>query len=80
MLLRKIAKELGVSHTLLVLWQQGKRNLDPELAQRYYKLSASNSQAKPEGAILSPPRLPFRHPGSCSSGSPCQRRHTWPLE
>ena len=38
MSLRTIAKELGVSHTLLSLWQQGKRNLSPELEARYHQL------------------------------------------
>ena len=42
MSLRKIAKELGVSHTLLVLWRQGKRNLSPELQARYHKLVAAS--------------------------------------
>ena len=39
--LRQIAKELGVSHTLLVLWQQGKRKLEPELEARYHRLVTS---------------------------------------
>jgi len=38
MSLRKIAKELGVSHTLLSVWKQGKRNLSPELEKRYHEL------------------------------------------
>ncbi len=38
MSLRKIAKELGVSHTLLSLWRQGKRNLSPELEEHYYEV------------------------------------------
>ncbi len=41
MSLRKIAKELGVSHTLLVLWRQGKRKLSPELEARYHQLVTS---------------------------------------
>ncbi len=55
MSLRKIAKELGISHTLLVLWRQGKRQLSPELEARYhevvttgYKVNASNSPAPHE--------------------------------
>ena len=32
MSLRKIAQKLGVSHTLLVLWRQGKRKLPPRLS------------------------------------------------
>ena len=39
--LRQIAKELGVSHTLLVLWKQGKRSLAPELEARYHRLVTS---------------------------------------
>ena len=35
MSLRQMAKVLGVSHTLLVLWKQGKRKLSPELESRY---------------------------------------------
>jgi len=38
MSLRQIAKQLGVSHTLLVLWLQGKRTLVPELEARYHQL------------------------------------------
>jgi transcriptional regulator with XRE-family HTH domain len=38
MSLRQTAKELGVSHTLLVLWKQGKRTLSPELEERYHQL------------------------------------------
>ena len=41
MSLRAIAKELGVSHTLLSLWRQGKRSLAPELEQRYYEVVTS---------------------------------------
>lgn len=36
--LRQIAQELGVSHTLLVLWWQGKRKLPPELEAQYREL------------------------------------------
>jgi hypothetical protein len=46
--LRQIARELGVSHTLLVLWKQGKRTLAPELEARYHQLVTSDG---PEGAI-----------------------------
>ena len=38
MSLRQIAVELGVSHTLLSLWKQGKRSLSPELEARYHQL------------------------------------------
>ena len=38
MSVRQIAKQLGVSHTLLVLWKQGKRSLDPVLEARYHAL------------------------------------------
>ena len=41
MSLRQIARELGVSHTLLVLWLQGKRNLAPSLEARYHQLVTS---------------------------------------
>ena len=69
--LRQVAKELGVSHTLLSLWKQGKRNLSPELEGRYHQLVTSvttrepkNPSAGTEDTILSPPRLPFRHLGA----------------
>ena len=39
--LRQIAKELAVSHTLLVLWRQGKRKLAPELEARYHQFVTS---------------------------------------
>ena len=42
MSLRQIAKELGVSHTLLGLWRQGKRSLAPELEARYHQLVTSD--------------------------------------
>ena len=40
--LRHVARELGVSHTLLVLWKQGKRSLNPELERRYHQLVSEN--------------------------------------
>ena len=45
MSLRQIAKELGVSHTLLGLWRQGKRSLAPELEARYHQLVTSGYNA-----------------------------------
>jgi transcriptional regulator with XRE-family HTH domain len=42
MSLRKLAKELGVSHTLLVLWRQGKRSLAPEIEARYHELAPAH--------------------------------------
>jgi hypothetical protein len=44
MSLRKIAKELDVSHTLLVLWRQ-KKKLSPELAHHYYELIKSEQDS-----------------------------------
>jgi transcriptional regulator with XRE-family HTH domain len=41
MSLRQIAKELGISHILLVLWKQGKRSLSPELEARYHQFVTS---------------------------------------
>ena len=41
MSLRQIAKQLGVSHTLLVLWRQGERGLSAELEERYQQLVTS---------------------------------------
>ena len=40
MSLRQIAKELGVSPSVLVLWRQGKRNLSPELEARYHLVTS----------------------------------------
>ena len=34
--LRQIAQGLGVSHSLLSLWRQGKRTLRPEIETRYW--------------------------------------------
>ena len=34
--LRQIARGLGVSHSLLSLWRQGKRSIRPDLEQRYW--------------------------------------------
>ena len=34
--LRQIARGLGVSHSLLSLWRQGKRSIKPDLEQRYW--------------------------------------------
>ena len=42
MSLRQIAKELGVSHTLLVLWRQGKRTLPKHVEERYHELVSTN--------------------------------------
>jgi hypothetical protein len=55
MSLRAIAKELGISHTLLVLWRQGKRSLAPEIEARYHSLVTSGynngykQSSSPEG-------------------------------
>jgi len=72
MSLRQLAKELGVSHSLLVLWRQGKRRLAPKLEARYHQLVTSVTTLEQkthmigrEETILSPPRLPFRHLGPC---------------
>ena len=52
MSLRQIAKVLGVSHTLLVLWRQGKRKLSPELEARY-RILVTNGGYNEQG--ISPP-------------------------
>ena len=62
MSLRKIAKELGGSHTLLVLWRQGKRQLAPELEARYHQPVTSGYREQAQDlrfvpvAIGDPPR------------------------
>ena len=49
MSLRKIAKELEVSHSLLVLWRQGKRSLSPQLEARYHQLVTTVTTGRGEG-------------------------------
>ncbi len=53
---REIGRELGVSHTLLVLWRQGKRSLAPELEQQYHQLVTKGSVTKSVTAIGQAPR------------------------
>jgi hypothetical protein len=48
MSLRKVAKELGVSHTLLVLWRQGKRSLAPDVAAQYHQLMSLGADEPPK--------------------------------
>ncbi len=50
MSLRQIARQLGVSHTLLVLWRQGKRSLPAEVELHYYRLVTSGYNPKGAGA------------------------------
>ena len=52
MSIRQIAKALGVSHTLLVLWRQGKRRLDPELEARCNRLVTSEMVTNGYGTDL----------------------------
>ena len=40
--LRQIAQGLGVSHSLLSLWRQGKRTLKPEVEARYWAFVTNN--------------------------------------
>ena len=42
--LRSVAKELGVSHSLLVRWRQGKRKLRPELEAKYWEVVTSGDK------------------------------------
>ena len=53
MSLRQIAKQLGISHTLLVLWRQGKRNLSPELQAKYHTLRYPQKVCKQSGGVPS---------------------------
>ena len=48
MSLRQIARELGVSHTLLVLWRQGKRSLKPEVEAHYHRIVTSGGYTPQE--------------------------------
>ena len=52
MSLRQIAKELGVSHTLLVLWRQGKRSLPKQTEARYHQLVTSVTTLRGEEAKI----------------------------
>ncbi len=52
MSLRKIAKELGVSHSLLVLWRQGKRSLSPQLEFQYHQLVTTVTTGRGEGGKI----------------------------
>ena len=61
MSLRQIAKRLGVSHTLLVLWRQGKRRLPAALEAQYHSLAQS-------GYSLSG----YNHAGNGASEAPKQ--------
>jgi transcriptional regulator with XRE-family HTH domain len=40
--LRQIARGLGISHTTLVLWRQGKRSLRPDLEAKYWAFVTTN--------------------------------------
>ncbi len=67
--LRQIAKKLGVSHSLLVLWRQGKRTLSRELQERYHTIAASGynqsgyNNRSPEAFTRSLPRGPVAQSG-----------------
>ena len=50
MSIREIARQLGVSHTLLVLWLQGKRTLAPELQRRYAQLVTTTGESGYNGS------------------------------
>ncbi len=52
--LRQIARGLGVSHTLLSLWRQGKRSIRPDLEEKYWAFVTNNgytSGYKPDARI-----------------------------
>jgi len=40
--LRQIARGLGVSHSLLSLWRQGKRSIRPDVEERYWAFVTNN--------------------------------------
>ena len=40
--LRQIARGLGVSHSLLSLWRQGKRSIRPDLEEKYWAFVTTN--------------------------------------
>ena len=48
--LREIARELGVSHSLLVRWRQGTRSLASELVTKYYDLVTTRQDFVPNAA------------------------------
>ena len=62
MSLRQIAKVLGVSQSLLLLWRQGKRTLSRDLVERYHLLTASgynqSGYKKPRHRVSAPSSAP----------------------
>ncbi len=83
MSLRQIAKQLGVSHTLLVLWRQGKRTLPAHLERRYYQLVTSgynSKRAATQEAVKRVVGQPGLEPGtSVLSGLRSNRLSYWPV-
>ncbi len=73
--LRQIAQELGVSHSLLSLWRQGKRTLKPEIEARYWAFVTNSGYTfgdNPESGISRNTQLELRKVGT-EGGS---RTHT----
>ena len=74
MSLRRIAKELGVSHSLLVRWRQGKRSLKPDLERRYWEIidrsGDKNGDKRSEGISTHPVRPPALQGGMFLVGHP----------
>ena len=54
--LRQIAQELGVSHSLLSLWRQGKRTLKPEIETRYWAFVTNSGYTFGDSQDASPNR------------------------
>ena len=73
--LRQIARGLGVSHSLLSLWRQGKRSIKPDLEQRYWAFVTNSGYRfgdNPESGISRNTQLELRKVGT-EGGS---RTHT----
>ena len=68
MSLRQIDKELGISHTLLVLWRQGKRQLAPELEARYKDLVTTFGGNGYNSGSSSEAGLPHANPVAVGAG------------
>ena len=71
MSLRQIAKQLGISHSLLVLWRQGKRTLSPDLQPRYHELAGGYN----ESGHKPPPAFPLRALVAPRAGSSAWSEH-----
>jgi transcriptional regulator with XRE-family HTH domain len=57
--LRQIAKGLGVSHSLLSLWKQGKRSIRPDLEEKYWAFVTNSGYRFGDNPDLNKPETPI---------------------